>query len=93
MGASSKFHHRRVALFSAKGHIGRRGHFVMYLLGGVSSNYPALAPAAIQIGVAGYQANGPMFRFLTSWKALLFVGMALLTLAFLIRVLMQVWWG
>jgi hypothetical protein len=26
-----------------------------------------------------------MFRFLTNWKALLFVGMALLTLAFFIR--------
>jgi hypothetical protein len=26
-----------------------------------------------------------MFRFLTNWKALVFVGMALLTLAFFIR--------
>jgi len=34
-----------------------------------------------------------MFRFLTSWKALLFVGMALLTLAFLIRILLQIWTG
>ena len=29
--------------------------------------------------------NGPMFRFLTNWKALMFAGVALLTLVFVIR--------